>query len=163
MRFVLLLSWWMFHECLKKVYILQFVEWNILYISGRSCWLLLVVNSFLFVLFCNFLSSLTRCWHYSAEIANHSCEFVYSFSFVSFGFIYFEVVLFVVYILRIAASSWWSFYHCVMTLFGEGNGNPLQYSCLENPKERSLAGYTVHGVTRVGHDLATKEREWLCS
>ena len=25
---------------------------------------------------------------------------------------------------------------------GEGNGNPLQYSCLENPMDRSLAGYS---------------------
>ena len=25
---------------------------------------------------------------------------------------------------------------------GEGNGNPLQYSCLENPIDRSLAGYS---------------------
>ena len=24
---------------------------------------------------------------------------------------------------------------------GGGNGNPLQYSCLENPRQRSLAGY----------------------
>ena len=24
---------------------------------------------------------------------------------------------------------------------GGGNGNPLQYSCLENPMDRSLAGY----------------------
>ena len=32
---------------------------------------------------------------------------------------------------------------------GEGNGNPLQYSCLENPHgQRSLVGYTVHGVTK---------------
>ena len=31
---------------------------------------------------------------------------------------------------------------------GEGNGNSLQYSCLENPHgQRSLAGYTVHEVT----------------
>ena len=29
---------------------------------------------------------------------------------------------------------------------GEGHGNPLQYSCLGNPRQRSLAGYTVHGV-----------------
>ena len=36
---------------------------------------------------------------------------------------------------------------------GEGNGNPLQYFCLENPmdRERSLAGYTVHGVTESRH------------
>ena len=25
---------------------------------------------------------------------------------------------------------------------GGGNGNPLQYSCLENPMERSLVGYS---------------------
>ena len=29
---------------------------------------------------------------------------------------------------------------------GEGNGNPLQYSCLENPQgQRSLAGYSPQG------------------
>ena len=39
---------------------------------------------------------------------------------------------------------------------GEGNGNPLQYSCLENPMVREAWQVTVHGVTRVGHDLATK-------
>ena len=26
-----------------------------------------------------------------------------------------------------------------------GNGNPLRYSCLENPMERSLAGYSPQG------------------
>ena len=39
---------------------------------------------------------------------------------------------------------------------GEGNGNPLQYSCLENLMDRGAWRATVHGVTRVGHDLATK-------
>ena len=29
---------------------------------------------------------------------------------------------------------------------GEGNGNPLQYSCLENPTDR-VWNATVHGVT----------------
>ena len=29
---------------------------------------------------------------------------------------------------------------------GEGNGNPLQYSCLENPKDRGAWQATVHGV-----------------
>ena len=30
---------------------------------------------------------------------------------------------------------------------GEGNGNPLQYSCLEKfHGRRNLVGYTVHGV-----------------
>ena len=41
---------------------------------------------------------------------------------------------------------------------GEGNANPLQYSCLENPMDRGAWRATVHGVTRVGHDLATKTK-----
>ena len=36
---------------------------------------------------------------------------------------------------------------------GGGGGNPLQYSCLQNPTDRSLADY-VHGDPRV-RDLAT--------
>ena len=31
---------------------------------------------------------------------------------------------------------------------GEGTGNPLQYSCLENPMDRGACGATVHGVTK---------------
>ena len=38
----------------------------------------------------------------------------------------------------------------------EGHDNPLQYSCLENPRDRGAWWATVHGVTRVGHDLTTK-------
>ena len=44
---------------------------------------------------------------------------------------------------------------------GEGNGNPLQYSCLENPMDRGAWQATVHGVARVRHDLVTKERELI--
>ena len=33
---------------------------------------------------------------------------------------------------------------------GEGNGNPLQYSCLENPVDRGAWQATVHGVTKSG-------------
>ena len=39
---------------------------------------------------------------------------------------------------------------------GEGNGNPLQYSCLENPMDRGAWQATVHGVARVRHDLVSK-------
>ena len=31
---------------------------------------------------------------------------------------------------------------------GEGNGNPLQYSCLKNPTDRGAWWTTVHGVTK---------------
>ena len=35
---------------------------------------------------------------------------------------------------------------------GEGNGNPLQYSCLENPMEGGAWWATVLGAQRVRHD-----------
>ena len=31
---------------------------------------------------------------------------------------------------------------------GERNGNPFQYSCLENPMDRGTWQATVHGVTK---------------
>jgi len=31
---------------------------------------------------------------------------------------------------------------------GEGNGNPLQYSCLGNPMDRGAWWATEHGVTK---------------
>ena len=37
----------------------------------------------------------------------------------------------------------------------EGNGNPIQYSCLENPTDKRAWWATVHEVTRVRRDLAT--------
>ena len=39
---------------------------------------------------------------------------------------------------------------------GGGHGNPLQYSCLENPIDRGAWQAIVYGVTRVGHHLVTK-------
>ena len=32
---------------------------------------------------------------------------------------------------------------------GEGNGNALQYSCLENPMDRGAWGATVHGAAEL--------------
>ena len=34
---------------------------------------------------------------------------------------------------------------------GEGNGKPLQYSCLENPMDERTWWAIVHGVTRIGY------------
>ena len=36
---------------------------------------------------------------------------------------------------------------------GVGNGNPLQYSCLENPMDRGAWWATVHGVTKSQTEL----------
>ena len=38
-------------------------------------------------------------------------------------------------------------------MYGEGNGNPLQYSCLENPMDKGAWWAAVHGVA--------KSRTWL--
>ena len=42
---------------------------------------------------------------------------------------------------------------------GEENGNPLQYSCLENPMDRRAWWATIYGSQRVEHDLATKQKQ----
>ena len=44
---------------------------------------------------------------------------------------------------------------------GEGNGNPLQCSCLENPMDRGAWWATVHGTARVGHELPTNSKTVL--
>ena len=44
---------------------------------------------------------------------------------------------------------------------GEGNGNPLQYSCLENPMDRGAWRATVHGVTKSWTQLSTSMHRLL--
>ena len=39
---------------------------------------------------------------------------------------------------------------------GEGNGNPLQYSCLRSPMDRGAWSATVHGVTKIRNDWVTE-------
>ena len=36
---------------------------------------------------------------------------------------------------------------------GEGNGNPLQYSCWEDPMDRGTWWSTVHGIAKSGTQL----------
>ena len=60
---------------------------------------------------------------------------------------------------------WWKEYACMQETWvwslgwgdspGEGNGNPLQYSCLENPMDGGAWWARVHGSQRVGHDWKT--------
>ena len=45
--------------------------------------------------------------------------------------------------------------HCANYLCGEGNGTPLQYSCLENPMEGGAWWLQSMGSLRVGHDWET--------
>ena len=48
----------------------------------------------------------------------------------------------------------------------EGNGNPPQYSCLENPMDRRARSATVHGVaktrTRLSNFTYTAMSIWVC-
>ena len=43
-------------------------------------------------------------------------------------------------------------FHVPLSCFGEGNGNPLQCSCLENPRDREPGGLPSMGLHRVAHD-----------
>ena len=59
-------------------------------------------------------------------------------------------------------GAWWAVIHGVVksrtrlvtslslfiSCFGEGNGTPLQYSCLENPMDRGAWWAEVHGVSK---------------
>ena len=50
--------------------------------------------------------------------------------------------------LTVIISSFYNF-RKLKERFGEGNGTPLQYSCLENPSDRGAWWAAVHGVARV--------------
>ena len=39
-------------------------------------------------------------------------------------------------------------FHFSLSCTGEGNGHPLQYSCLENPRDRGAWWAAVYGVTQ---------------
>ena len=43
-------------------------------------------------------------------------------------------------------------FHFSVSCTGEGNGNPLQCSCLENPRDQEPGGLPSMGSHRVGHD-----------
>ena len=43
-------------------------------------------------------------------------------------------------------------FHFSLSCIGEGNGNPLQCSCLENPRDGEPGGLLSVGSHRVGHD-----------
>ena len=43
-------------------------------------------------------------------------------------------------------------FHFSLSCIGEGNGNPLQCSCLENPRDQEPGGLPFMGSHRVRHD-----------
>ena len=61
----------------------------------------------------------------------------------------------------VGCSSWgreesdtteWIHFHFSLSCIGEGNGNPLQCSCLENPRDGGAWWALSMGLHRVGHN-----------
>ena len=50
-------------------------------------------------------------------------------------------------------------FHFSLSYIGEGNGNPLQYSCLENPRDRGTWWAAVYGVAQ----SRTRLKQLSCS
>ena len=50
-------------------------------------------------------------------------------------------------------------FHFSLSCTGEGNGNPLQYSCLENPRDRSLVGCRLWGHTEPDMTDVTQQQQ----
>ena len=57
-------------------------------------------------------------------------------------------------------------FHFSLSCTGEGNGNPLQYSCLENPRDRGAWWAAVYGVTqsrtRLKRLSSSSSKDTLC-
>ena len=72
---------------------------------------------------------------------------------ISYNLFYMLLYLLCQYFIEIFISVFihtlfYSFLFLVMSLTGEGNGTPLQYSCLENPMNGGAWWATVHGVAK---------------
>ena len=53
-------------------------------------------------------------------------------------------------------------FHFSLSCIGEGNGNPLQCSCLENPRDGEPGGPPSMGSYRVGHDWSVLAAVAVC-
>jgi len=57
------------------------------------------------------------------------------------------------------------YFHFSLSCIGEGNGNPLQCSCLENPKDRGARWASIYGVaqsrTRLKQLRRRRRSSWL--
>ena len=52
------------------------------------------------------------------------------------------------HLLKLLNFSLSIFKSMLMAPIGDRNGNPLQYSCVENPMDRGIWGAIVHGVAK---------------
>ena len=57
-------------------------------------------------------------------------------------------------------SAHFTVWAVLVVRIGEGNGNPLQYPCLENPMDREEpGGLQSTGLQRIIYDLVTKQQQ----
>ena len=56
----------------------------------------------------------------------------------------------------------WFHFHFSLSCIGEGNGNPLQCSCLENPRDGGARWLLSIGSHRVGHDWSDLAAANVC-
>ena len=56
--------------------------------------------------------------------------------------------MFIIFLKVLYFATGSSFLDYLFLKIGEGNGNPLQYSCLENPMDRGAWTPTVHRVAK---------------
>ena len=63
-------------------------------------------------------------------------------------------------------------FHFSLSCIGEGNGNPLQCSCLKNPRDGGIWWAAVYGVAQSrarlkwlssSSSISTHTQKWLCS
>ena len=53
-------------------------------------------------------------------------------------------------------------FHFSLSCIGEGNGNPLQCSCLENPRDGESWWAAVYGVAQSRTRLKQRSNDWWC-
>ena len=75
---------------------------------------------------------------------------LFSFKPNSLYYLWFRIHLLILTCQRNSECSWIYVYVLNITLIStrEGNGTPLQYSCLENPMDRGACKAAIHGVAK---------------
>ena len=62
------------------------------------------------------------------------------------------VCIYIFFFIFLSMIGYYKILNIVAYCFGEGDGTPLLYSCLENPMEEEPGGLQSMGSRRVGHD-----------
>ena len=75
-------------------------------------------------------------------------SFEFEFLFHSLIEVCYIITLSIIFLIFLRASNSIYFYSYCLIIVGEGNGNPLQYSCLGNPMDRGTWWAIIHEVAK---------------